>query len=291
MDARGDRDETTDRRHIAGIGPRDYRFRVDQWFGEEARCVVTIREMIRAYHGIMTGEHHRYRSWEHCYAYFHGSTLQAIAADRDHAALQLGFYLASWGMYRGSSFLLQHTYTVHRGVIDRLVSTQFSRLWEAEFGSGDNDAKLVPTICEAIRAVREGYRPFAPVAESRQASDTLVTKVILGTLGCLPACDRYFVDGFKTATFKYSYLNAKFVERVLQFCRENLRELREEQVRIERTGGIHYPLMKLVDMYFWQTGYAREMNAGTSPTNSEPADAREAAMTSEVVVGSAGPPA
>jgi len=67
-------------------------------FGEEVRRVVTIREMIRAYHGNMTGEHHRYRSWEHCYAYFHGSTLQAITADRDHAALQLGFYLASWGM-------------------------------------------------------------------------------------------------------------------------------------------------------------------------------------------------
>lgn len=31
----------------------------------------------------------------------------------DYLSLQLAFYLASWGMYRGSSFLLQKYYRVH----------------------------------------------------------------------------------------------------------------------------------------------------------------------------------
>lgn len=160
-------------------------------------------------------------------------------------------------MYRGSSFLLQHAYTAHLGVIDQIVSPRFSALWEREFGGGHEDTKLVSAILEAADAIREAYRPFAPEADSRQASDTLVTKVILGTFGCLPACDRYFIDGWKNDGFKYSYLNAKFVERVLSFCRDNLRSLREEQATIDRAGGMHYPLMKLVDMYFWQTGYER----------------------------------
>jgi len=181
----------------------------------------------------------------------------AIAADRDHAALQLGFYLASWGMYRGSSFLLQHAYTVHLGVIDQLMAPRFSVLWEQEFGAGNDDVNLVPIVLETIDAVREAYRPFAPSAESRQASDTLVTKIILGTFGCLPACDRFFIDGFKSANFRYSYLNAKFLERILAFCRDNLRELRGEQESIERIGGMRYPLMKLIDMYFWQIGFDR----------------------------------
>jgi len=237
----------------------------------------------------MTGEHHRYRSWEHCYGYFQRTTPKAIAADRDHAALQLGFYLASWGMYRGSSFLLQHAYTVHLAVIDQLVAPRFSVLWKQECGAGDNDTKLVPIILEAIDAVREGYRPFAPAAESRQASDTLVTKVILGTFGSMPACDRYFIDGFRIAGFRYSYLNAKFVERVLHFCRDNLRDLREEQTRIERLGGMQYPLMKLVDMYFWQIGYERDtVNADASANNAEPGDAPGRAIraaTSGQVIG------
>jgi len=235
---------------------------------------VTIHEKIRAYHGSMTDEHHRYRSWEHCYGHFHKSTPNAIAADRDHAALQLGFYLASWGMYRGSGFLLQNAYTVHLGVIERLVAPRFSVLWEQEFGGGDSDTKLVPIILEAVEAVREAYRPFG------QASDTLVTKVILGTFGCLPACDRYFIDGFKSSNFKYSYVNAKFVERVLHFCRDNLPALQEEQTRIRQAGGIQYPLMKLVDMYFWQIGFEREAaNADAAVGNTEPADAPELALS------------
>lgn len=83
----------------------------------------------------------------------------------------------------------------------------------------------------------------------------LATKVLLGTLGCLPACDRFFIDGFKKSGQKYSYLNARFVERVVGFCTERGSELRKEQARIEKLAGMRYPLMKLVDMYFWQIGY------------------------------------
>lgn len=229
---------------------------------------MTIHEKIHAYYDGMTGAHHRYRSWEHCYRYFHRSTPEGIAVDRDHAALQLGFYLASWGMYRGSSFLLKHAYTVHLGVIEQLVAPRFSILWEQEFGAGAEDLKLVPIILEAVDGVREAFRPFTASSESRQASDTLVTKIILGTFGCLPACDRFFIDGFKNASFRYSYLNAKFVERILRFCKDNLRELREEQGQIKRLGGMSYPLMKLVDMYFWQTGY--ELDGGRMTAGAEP---------------------
>lgn len=124
---------------------------------------MTIHEKIHAYYSGMTGPHHRYHSWEHCYPFFHTSTPEAIAVDRDHAALQLGFYLASWGMYRGSSFLLQHAYTVHLGVIDQLVAPRFSVLWEQEFGSGDNDLKLVPIIFEAIRSRPRGIQALYAV--------------------------------------------------------------------------------------------------------------------------------
>ncbi len=211
----------------------------------------------------MAHEHHRYRSWEHCYKYFQGNTLEAIAAERDHAALHLGFYLASWGMYRGSSFLLQHAHTVHLGVIDLFVAPEFGALRKRELGAHDDDSKLVPLVILAAAAIREAYRPFAPKSESRQASDTLVTKVVLGTFGCLPACDRYFIEGWRNAELSYSYLNSRFIERVLGFCRDHRAEFQHEQARIERDSGIRYPLMKLVDMYFWEIGYELEGGATT----------------------------
>ena len=209
-----------------------------------------LREKIAAYHGNATSEpHHRYRSWEHCYRFFRSRNRDALAADRDTAALHLGFYLASWGMIRGSAFLLQKTYTVHVDVVEKLISQQFSGLWEREIGAEPSDEYQVTTVLKLVDAVREAYAPFG------KATETLATKVILGTLGCLPAVDRFFVGGFRKSGRPYSELNRLFVERMIQFCNECLPELRAEQARIEAAEGVRYPLMKLADMYFWQIGF------------------------------------
>jgi hypothetical protein len=209
-----------------------------------------IRPVIVAYHGDVAGDpHHRYRSWEHCYQFFQRLKPAGIRTRRDDAAMQLGFYLASWGMYRGSSFLLQHAYTVHLSVVDCLVSPSFAPLWETDIGTNVEHASVAPMILAAVEAVREAYAPFG------KATNTLVTKVLLGTIGCLPACDRYFIQGFKLAGFKYSWVNRNFVDRVLQFCFDNADNLRTEQSRIKASSGVTYPFMKLVDMYFFQVGY------------------------------------
>src|SRR5262249_20373488 len=134
---------------------------------------MSIAQKIRAYHGVLVSkEHHRYRSWEHCYGFFRRAGPTGIAGLRDVAALQLGFDLASWGMYRGSSFLLQRAYTVHLRVVDCLTEPRFGPLWAKEFGSGEDDLKLVPLVLSAVQAVRDSYRPAG------HPTDTLVTKVI-----------------------------------------------------------------------------------------------------------------
>jgi hypothetical protein len=225
---------------------------------------VSIHQKIQAYYGDAAGEHHRFRSREHCYAYFRKTRRESLAAGRDDAALQLAFYLASWGMYRGSSFLLQYAYTVHRELIDVIADPRFTALWDADFGASEADNQFLPSIRELIDGVRQAYKPFTPAAGSAQPTDTLVTKVVLGTFGCLPACDRYFIDGFKSQGFKYSYLNDKFVECVRGYCYANLADLRREQAHIEERSGMRYPLMKLVDMYFWQIGYENDETKGVN---------------------------
>jgi hypothetical protein len=193
---------------------------------------MTIPQRVGAYFGgLEADKHHRYRSWEHCYQFFREFRRQEPGSDRRIAALQLGFYLASWGMYRGSSFLLQRDFTVHLDAIDCIMDREFAPLWDSEFGSGVNDAALVPIVLSAINAIREAYSSFG------QPTDTLVTKILLGTIGCLPACDRYFINGFKERGFSYSYLNEPFAKRLLAFCADNLAELRDEQARIESACG------------------------------------------------------
>ena len=50
----------------------------------------------------------RFNSWSHCYNAF-----DDFNKSEDLLALHLGFYLASWGMYRGSTGLLQKDYQIH----------------------------------------------------------------------------------------------------------------------------------------------------------------------------------
>ncbi|MBI4500776.1 MAG: hypothetical protein HY700_06400 [Gemmatimonadetes bacterium] len=89
---------------------------------------MSIHRAVTTYYNTALGEHHRYRSWEHCYNYFRRARPARLAADRDQATLQLAFYLASWGMYRGSSFLLRHAYTVHGDTIDIITDLLAARL-------------------------------------------------------------------------------------------------------------------------------------------------------------------
>ena len=189
----------------------------------------------------------RYRSWEHCYGFFREHCRDLLQADNT-AALQLGFYLASWGMYRGSSFLLQRTYTAHRPVIHALASPQFSNLWQRDVGTHDDDGELAVTIMALVESVKASYERFG------KPTDTLATKVLLGTVGCLPACDRFFIQGFRAQGYPYSCLNGRFVERIIRFCIDNRLELAQLQSMIIDRGGPRYPLMKLVDMHFWQIG-------------------------------------
>lgn len=86
-----------------------------------------IKSSTEFYNDLKVDENGRYRSWEHCYSHFikaRGS--QEI--DYDYLSLQLAFYLASWGMYRGSSFLLQKDYKVHIPVVEELLSEKYDVL-------------------------------------------------------------------------------------------------------------------------------------------------------------------
>ena len=205
--------------------------------------------------------HSRYRSWEHCYRFFQEHHKELLEVKND-AALHLGFYLASWGMYRGSSFLLQHTYTVHVHVIDALASPQFRNLWQHDVGSHDDDVKLASTIMDLVTSVKAAYGQLG------RPTDTLTTKILLGTIGCLPACDRFFINGFRAQQFKYSSLNKHFIDRILQYCIDSRQELTKLQSKIKGRGGLKYPFMKLADMHFWQIGFDPQYQKKTMGSDS-----------------------
>jgi len=92
------------------------------------------------YQSINSVEDHRYKSWEHCYNFFKKIKDKEIDKEElDLAQLHLAFYLASWGMYRGSSFILQKDYTIFKKVVQEILKKKYSLLWDVEKNIKQNE--------------------------------------------------------------------------------------------------------------------------------------------------------
>jgi hypothetical protein len=206
------------------------------------------------YQQLQSDTNHRYRSWEHCYKYFSQREI-----DKDVACLHLSFYLASWGMYRGSSFLLWKNYLVHREVVKHLLPLRHLRCIDL---SNECEARI-DEICELTAWIKKWYQDNVSQVNGKtkkiNVTDTLVTKILLGTLGCMPAFDTYFKDGVRAVGMRHSKLSKKNYLSLVEFYRKNRREFEAVQQAIRQKSGTKYPAMKLIDMYFWQIGFDRRV--------------------------------
>lgn len=162
-------------------------------------------------------------------------------------------------MYRGSSFLLWKDYLVHREVVKHLLSLQ--NLRNIDFSK--QCAAEIDEIFELSSWIRNWYqhkiRYVNGTAKKIHVTDTLVTKILLGTLGCIPAYDRYFIDGLRAKGLSYSTLTKKNFLSVIEFYKDNRDNFDSVQQSIKSKSGIYYPTMKLVDMYFWQIGFDEDI--------------------------------
>jgi len=194
----------------------------------------------KIYNGKNKDKFHRFNSWEHCYKVF------GEKHDNDYLALHLAFYLASWGMYRGSSQLLQKDYKIHIGAVN--IINKYSHLRSKEITIDSNVFKLINNL--SIYYKNNGV----------SATDTLISKILMGTLGCSPAFDRYFIDGVRANNLKFKSLNKRSIEQLLNFVEKYTKELEFLQKQINKQQKINYPIMKIVDMIFWNVGSELDNN-------------------------------
>ncbi|MFE5321610.1 hypothetical protein ACFQ88_23170 [Paenibacillus sp. NPDC056579] len=218
-----------------------------------------IFETISKYHhGSASDKHHRYLSWAHCYGFFRQNKDQLTDVHVfDHACLHLAFYLASWGMLRGSSFLLQKDYKVHEYVLRELYlnTDTYQTYYEPKFSHSVHNGYF-DGIDQMIETVRRAYSDniFSTTGEDVSVTDTLVSKILLGLFGNMPAYDRYFLQGLKVHGLKNTILQEKSLNTLIEFYKNHEEEFIKCQKLLE-SHHTQYTPMKLVDMYFWQVGY------------------------------------
>lgn len=225
-----------------------------------------INQGLKFYNKLREDENGRYRSWEYSYKIFHDAHTSNNVDDDfiDFLCLHLSFYLASWGMYRGSSFLLQRDYKVHKPVIKILLEDKYNSLWGIEinqYKNIENQEKLkdlVSRIKEVYNEIRLSVKESIP---KNELSDTLVTKVLMGTLGCVPAYDRYFISGVRNEKAASGNFNIRSILELVEFYNKYYDDF--EQARKQMiVCGMEYPQMKILDSCFWQVGFDLDENKG-----------------------------
>ena len=214
-----------------------------------------IKDTILAfYRQINDDPNHRYRSWDHCYSHFQKRASFTSDKDIDTASLHLAFYLASWGMYRGSSWLLWKDYQVHIPVVRELLEEKHTSLWAIDFDLLKPQSPEVDAFFDLAAKIKQIYKQTVTkvngVSSLTIPSDILVTKILLGTLGCTPAYDRLVVAGIKIVKEFPARFGPKSFLGFVKFYQKNAEGFKFAQATIAEQG-IVYPVMKLVDMYFW----------------------------------------
>jgi len=221
--------------------------------------IFDIKDNILAFHKQISDDpNHRYRSWDHCYSHFQKRLSFSSAEDMDIASLHLAFYLASWGMYRGSSWLLWKDYKVHIPVVRELLEEKYKPLWNIDFDLLKPQSPEVTIFFSLATRIKQIYKEVVTkvngVSSLTIPSDILITKILLGTFGCTPAYDRLVVDGIKIINKFPARFGRNSYLGFVKFYQENVEGFKSAQAAIAEHG-IIYPAMKLVDMYFWNLGY------------------------------------
>jgi hypothetical protein len=194
----------------------------------------------------------RYASFDYCFNYFQQARDSAetaqLAGDQRLAlsCLHLGFYLASWGMLRGSGGL--HRRSVHAlAPVVRAIAGESATSWDLDV------PYCTGTDIEAVLALAQRIKMAYPVT----ASPILVSKTMLGVFGCVPAFDRFFRLGFCGAAF-----NRGTLVKLNDFYAAHERDLSDISIPtidfMTRQDTAHrYPRAKIIDMIFFEEGYKR----------------------------------
>ncbi|MBB5219881.1 hypothetical protein HNP77_002270 [Treponema rectale] len=213
------------------------------------------------YSSIQNDENARYKSWEHCYKIFEDKQGKNDSDTIDLLSLNLAFYLASWGMYRGSSFLLQKDYKVHKDAVIEMQKPKYNILRAATPEILITDEALLK-ICELQYQLGNVYTKVKKtVVKSKTAiTDTLITKILMGVFGCIPAYDRYVKYSLKEYGIGTPFFTNPVVslKELYNFYIENKNVLDEEREKIN-THGIIYPHMKVIDILLWQIGFDNDI--------------------------------
>lgn len=199
---------------------------------------------------------HRYYSFDFCYSHFRHSK-ETGNIDIEKSCFVLWSYLASWGMLRGSSFLMQRN-PAYLTELVKWIYEQPQATWLIDVEDYPDKKKEVLSLYTQVKSHLIG--------EKNHQAVTLVTKVLLGVFAIIPAYDRFFKDTFSEIAGEkcgFSTPNETSLNIIAQFYQENKEEidaLSKNHSILDFDGkptNYRYSKAKIIDMYGFQVGRSK----------------------------------
>ena len=149
---------------------------------------------------------------------------------------------------------------MHTPVVEEVLKPEYDCL----FGLACTDVRNSDVRAQLKKLsgdIADHFRPIRNEVAGRKVttsvSPVLITKILMGTLGCVPAYDRFFEEGARHLGLeKKSYNEDSLLE--LADIYEAHNDRLEEARRGMQTEDLTYPQMKLLDMGFWQIGFEKD---------------------------------
>ena len=201
----------------------------------------------------------RFCSYDFCINYFHqfkeNGESPCDTKNLEMSLLHLGFYLASWGMYRGSSFLPKQSMLGLKGAVEVVseIAESSPEIWDLDV-QNYSESRSVEIILETKARLKGAFGSDKP-------SETLITKIMLGVFGVVPAFDTYF-----TKATGLRVLDKKSLTKILEIYEKKKTLVDKERRPTKNIFGDDTPLCysqaKVIDQLYFAKGFAKQTALG-----------------------------
>ena len=199
----------------------------------------------------------RLKAWEFLYEYVwdecRTNWADLISEDQiETTALHIGFYLANWGMFRGSSGLLQNSNLDLMKALARLLfEGQGSELLEL---SMDDFASSASKLAYHQKLLDSVLHSMGSLASNVSWTNTLKSKILMGVWGEFPALDRFYIAACRNLFPRRPFITAAS-GKGLTALSNLVKELNSPFLHLE-TGRLKlpYPTARVMDMALFQYG-------------------------------------
>ena len=212
-----------------------------------------IKSVLNEFMSNRESQNTRYASFDICYNYFYSHKGKLIGDNLESSCTQLWAYLGSWGMLRGSSKLLKSHSCASLKEIIEFISNEPEQTWHIDVDNYlSNSAKSIKTICNISKNISQRLKDI-----DVSPTITLVSKIMLGVFGNVPAFDTYFTKTFCEiyADKKCSFgsINEKALTLIANFYIDHKATFDSFNIKVKNFDGsdssMTYAKAKLIDMF------------------------------------------